>query len=246
MIELQSWSADSSSAGWPVVLEPKDAMNLPAASPLTPAARPSRPIKLYRIALSGHCHRVELLLSLLGLPYELVDIDTANRAHKSPEFLARNAFGQVPVIEDGDVTLADSNAILVYLEGRYAPGQWLPRDPAQAAAVQRWLSVAAGQLAYGLHLARLITLFKRPANPAEPIARGKALVEVMEGELQARPFLAGERATLADLANYAYIALAPEGNVSLAPFPAVRAWLARIEALPGFVPMKKSATGRTT
>lgn len=215
-------------------------MNLPAATTLTPALRPNRPIKFYRLALSGHCHRVELLLSLLGLPYELVDIDVAKRAHKSAEFLAKNAFGQVPVIEDGDVTLADSNAILVYLEARYAPGQWLPRDPVQAAAVQRWLSVAAGQLTYGLHLARVITLFKRPADPAEPIARAKALVEVMESELTVRPFLAGERATLADLANYAYVALAPEGNVSLKPFPAIRAWLARIEALPGFVPMKKS------
>lgn len=219
-------------------------MNLPAASPLTPAARPGHPIKLYRMALSGHCHRVELLLSLLGLPYELVDIDTAKRAHKSPEFLAKNAFGQVPVIEDGDVTLADSNAILVYLEARYAPGQWLPRDPVQAAAVQRWLSVSAGQLAYGLHMARAIALFKRPGDPADPIARARALLAVMEGELTTRPFLAGECATLADLANYAYVALAPEGAVSLAPFPAIRAWLARIEALPGFVPMKRSAVAR--
>jgi DHA1 family purine ribonucleoside efflux pump-like MFS transporter len=220
---------------------PAASRTTPAASRPTPASWPTRPIRLYRIASSGHCHRVELLLSLLGLPYELVDIDTASRAHKSPEFLARNAFGQVPVIEDGDVTLADSNAILVYLENRYAPGQWLPRDPVQAAAVQRWLSVAAGQLAYGLHLARVITLFKRTADPAEPIARGKALVEVMEGELQARPFLTGDRATLADLANYAYVALAPEGNVTLQPYPAIRAWLARIEALPGFVPMKRAA-----
>lgn len=215
-------------------------MNPSTASPLTPAERPSRPIKLHRMPLSGHCHRVELLLSLLDLPYELVDIDTGKRAHKSAEFLAKNAFGQVPVIEDGEVTLADSNAILIYLEARYAPGQWLPRDPVQAAAVQRWLSVAAGPLAYGPHLARAITLFKRPSDPGEPIARSKALLEVIEWELQARPFLAGGRATLADLANYAYVALAPEGTVSLEPFPAIRAWLARIEALPGFVPMTRS------
>lgn len=215
-------------------------MNSSTASHLAPAERPSRPIRLHRMALSGHCHRVELLLSVLGLPYELVDVDSANRAHKSPAFLAKNAFGQVPVIEDGDVTLADSNAILVYLEARYAPGQWLPRDPVQASAVQRWLSVAAGQLTYGPHLARVINLFKRPGDATEPIARAQALFDVMESELKARPFLAGERATLADLANYAYVALAPEGAVSLAPFPAIRAWLARIEALPGFIPMKRS------
>ncbi|HSV51334.1 MAG TPA: glutathione S-transferase, partial [Burkholderiaceae bacterium] len=146
---------------------------------LAPAG-PTQAIKLHRIALSGHCHRVELLMSLLGLPYELVEIDLATRSHKSPEFLAKNAFGQVPVIEDGDVTLADSNAILVYLEGRYAPGQWLPRDPVQAAAVQRWLSVAAGPVAFGPATARVIELFKRPDSPADAIARALALFDVME------------------------------------------------------------------
>lgn len=215
-------------------------MGSPTTSLPAGAERPSRPIRLHRMALSGHCHRVELLLSLLGLPYELVDVDSASRAHKSPEFLAKNAFGQVPVIEDGEVTLADSNAILVYLEARYAPGRWMPRDPVQASAVQRWLLVAAGQLTYGPHLARAINLFKRPGEASEAVARAKALFGVMEGELMARPFLAGEMATLADLANYAYVALAPEGTVSLTPFPAIRAWLARIEALPGFVPMKRS------
>lgn len=209
----------------------------------TATAKPTQPIKLHRMALSGHCHRVELMLSLLELPYALVDIDAANRAHKSPEFLAMNAFGQVPVLQDGDLTLADSNAILVYLEGRYAPGQWMPRDPIAAAHVQRWLSVAAGQVAFGPAAARVITLFKRPGDPTDPIARAMALLQVMEAELQQRPFLAGERATLADIANYAYIAHAPEGNVSLEPFPAVRAWLSRVEALPRFVPMRRSAVG---
>ena len=80
-------------------------------------------ITLHRMALSGHCHRVELFLSLLGVPYRLVDVDLAKGEHKKPEFLAMNPFGQVPVLQDGDVTLGDSNAILVYLEAKYAPGQ---------------------------------------------------------------------------------------------------------------------------
>ena len=104
---------------------------------------PSAPIRLYRLALSGHCHRVELFLSLLQLPYEPVDVDLAAGEHKQPAFLARNPFGQVPVIEDGELTLADSNAILVYLEGRYAPGLWLPREAVAAARVQQWFSVRA-------------------------------------------------------------------------------------------------------
>jgi glutathione S-transferase len=203
---------------------------------------PSRPIKLYGTAISGHCHRVELFLSLLKLPYECVDIDLRAGAHKQPEFLARNAFGQVPVLEDGDVTIADSNAILVYLEGRYAPGRWLPRDPVGAAQVQRWLSVAAGQLAFGPAAARVVQLFKRPEDPVA-VTRANALFKVMDEQLASRAYLAGDAPTLADVANYSYTARAPEGNVSLEPYPNVRAWLARIEALPGFHPMVKMPVG---
>jgi glutathione S-transferase len=201
------------------------------------------PIKLHRMLLSGHCHRVELFLSLLKLPYALVDVDLAAGEHKQPAFLAKNPFGQVPVIEDGEVTLADSNAILVYLEARYAPGRWLPRDALAAAQVQRWLSAAAGPLAFGPAAARVINLFKRPDDPSAAIARGRQLLGVMEQELTGRAFLVGDGATLADVAMYSYVARAPEGNLSLEPYPAVRAWLARIEALPGFVPLVKSPVG---
>ena len=207
----------------------------------TPA--PHAPIKLYRMALSGHCHRVELFLSLLGLPHQLIEVDLRARAHKAPEFIARNPFGQVPVIEDGEVTLADSNAILVYLEARYAPGQWLPREAIAAARVQRWLSVAAGPLAFGAAAARVIQLFERPDDPTEAIGRAHSLFEVMERELPTRAFLAGDKPTLADIANYSYAARAPEGKVSLEPYPKLRAWLARVEALPGFIPMIKSPVG---
>lgn len=206
--------------------------------------KPAQTIRLHRLHLSGHCHRVELFLSLLGLPYTLVDVDLAAGEHKQPAFLAKNPFGQVPVMEDGEVTLADSNAILVYLEARYAkPGQWLPRDPLAAAQVQRWLSVAAGPLAFGPAAARVIQLFKRPDDPSAAMARAQQLFAVMEQELAARRFLVGDAPTLADLANYGYVARAPEGNVSLRPYPAVRSWLERIEALPGFVPLAKSPVG---
>lgn len=200
-------------------------------------------IQLYRSAISGHCHRVELFLSLLGLPFETIDIDLALKEHKAPDFLAMNPLGQVPVLRDGELTLADSNAILVYLEARYAPGQWLPRDPVGAARVQRWLSLAAGPLAFGPAAARVVQLFKRPTDPKEAIERAEGLLQFMESELGLAPFLVGERATLADVAHYAYVARAPEGLVSLQPYPAIRAWLARIEALPGFVSMVKSPVG---
>ena len=218
-------------------------MNAALASSLKTQA--SQPIRLYRSALSGHSHRVELFLSLLGLPFELVDVDLAAGAQKRPDFLTMNSFGQVPVIQDGEVTLADSNAILVYLARRYAADveQWLPSDPLAAAHVQRWLSVAAGLLAFGPAYARVIQLFKSPASPDDAIARAHSLFKVMEQQLGQSAFLTGSTPTLADVANYSYVARAPEGNVSLADYPQLRAWLARMEALPRFLPMVKSPIG---
>ena len=201
------------------------------------------PIKLFRHPLSGHAHRVELLLSLFGLPTELVFVDLAAGAHKQPEFLAINAFGQVPVIDDNGTLLSDSNAILVYLAQKYGNGDWLPSDPLGAAKVQRWLSVAAGLIASGPARARLFTVFGAPYDAEETIANSHALLRVIEQELGNSDFLAGNQPTLADVAGYTYIAHAPEGNVSLADYPNVRAWLARIEALPGFVPMRRTAIG---
>ncbi|GLZ89128.1 glutathione S-transferase [Metapseudomonas resinovorans] len=201
------------------------------------------PIKLFRHPLSGHAHRVELLLSLLELPTELVFVDLAKGAHKHPDFLALNSFGQVPVIDDNGTIVSDSNSILVYLAKKYGNGRWLPDAPLGAARVQRWLSVAAGQVAFGPAAARLITVFGARFNTDEVITRAHALLQVMDGELAKAPFLSGDAATIADVANYAYIAHAPEGNVSLKDYPNVRAWLARVEALPGFVPMQRTAAG---
>jgi len=214
-------------------------------NPPASARRPAQPIRLFGTPISGHVHRVQLFLSMLGLPFEFVAVDLRQKAHRTPEFLARNPFGQVPVIEDGALTLADSNAILVYLNERYAsdPAQWMPRDPLGAARVQRWFSVAAGPLAYGPAAARVMVLFDLPADPAETVSRSHLLLAVMEMHLEREPFLAGTSPTLADLANYAYVARAPEGRVSLDAYPHLRAWLARIEALPGFVPMVRTPVG---
>lgn len=200
-------------------------------------------LKLFGFPLSGHSHRVELMLSLLGLPSEFVTVDLTQGAHKHPEFLAMNPFGQVPVIDDNGTVLADSNAILVYLAQKYGEGRWIPSDAAGAAAVQRWLSIAAGPLAAGPARARLITVFGAPYNAEAVIANAHALLEVIEAELSGRLYLVGEQPSIADVASYSYIAHAPEGNVSLADYPNLRAWLARIEALPHFVAMPRTAAG---
>ncbi|MDF9621036.1 glutathione S-transferase [Pseudomonas entomophila] len=204
------------------------------------------PIKLYNFPKSGHAHRIELMLSLLELPTERVFVDLAKGAHKQPDFLALNPFGQVPVIDDNGIVIADSNAILVYLAKAYGGERWLPADPVGAARVQRWLSVAAGPLAFGPAAARLVTVFGASFNTDEVIGRAHTLLKVMDAELAKGPFLVGDQATIADIANYSYIAHAPEGNVSLEPYPNVRAWLARIEALPGFVPMPRTVIGLQT
>jgi len=211
------------------------------------AARPARPIRFYRHALSGHCHRVELMLHLLDLPFEIIDIDLVAGEHKQPAYLAINLFGQVPAIDDDGVVIADSNAILTYLATRYdTTGAWLPRDAVTAAKVQRWLSVAAGDLAFGPAAARVVVVFKRPLDATAMIERATTLLSRTEtylGAPQATAFLAGDTPTIADIACYAYLAHAPEGNVSLEPYPAVRAWLARVAALPRFVPMASTACG---
>jgi len=201
-------------------------------------------IKLYRHALSGHSHRAQLLLSLLGLDAELVDVDLAAGEHKQAAFLAKNRFGQLPVLEDGDNVIADSNAILVYLAERYdASNTWMPIDPVAAAQVQRFLSMAAGQIAYGPAAARLVNVFGAALDHKRAIEVAHNLLGVLESHLDGREWLVGDNPTVADVANYAYIAHAPEGDVSLQNYPNVQAWLARIAALPGFVPMQATAVG---
>ncbi|WP_219268882.1 glutathione S-transferase family protein [Pseudomonas sp. Xaverov 259] len=201
-------------------------------------------IKLYGFPLSGHSHRVELMLSLLGLPSEFILIDLKQGAQKAPDFIANlNRFGQVPVIDDNGTVLADSNAILLYLANQYGHGQWLPTDPVGQARVQRWLSAAAGQLHAGPAAARLALVFGAEVDTVTAISRSHALLKLVEEQLSQSRFLVGAQPSIADVAFYTYVAHAPEGNVSLADYPHVRAWLASIEALPGFVGMPRSAVG---
>lgn len=196
-------------------------------------------MQLYGVPLSGHVHRVQLFLSMLGLPFELVTAGQAER--KTPEFLAMNPIGEIPVLRDGDVVLADSTAILVYLALKYdASGQWLPREPVAAAKVQQWLSHASGKIAYGPASARMVKLFGAPLDLERAKAIAARLFAVLDAELKDRAFALGAQPSIADIAAFSYIEHAPEGGVSLDAYPNIRAWLARVRALPGFVPMPAS------
>lgn len=205
---------------------------------------PKNPIILYGFKKSGHSHRAELALRLLDLPFEFREIDLLRGEQKTAAFQKLNLFGQVPVIDVDGVIVADSSAILVYLAKKFDPaGMWLPEDAEAAALVQRWLSVAQGPLINGPARARLFNVFNAPVDYAQAKDTAEKLLATLERALDLAPFLVGPRATVADVALYTYTAHAPEGGVSLEPYPNIRAWLSRIEALPGFAPMPATAIG---
>lgn len=200
-------------------------------------------MKLYGHPLSGNAHRAQTLLSLLNIPYENVVVDMKAGAHKAPEFLALNPLGQVPVLVDGDLVLRDSTAILIYIARTYDSGnRWLPADAAGQAQVQEWLSTAVNEVMQVPFMVRAIKLLGVPADPDTAAAKTTTLFDALfEPHLENREWLVGESATLADLACYSYIARVTEGGFSLEAYPAICAWLARVEALDGFAPMVHAA-----
>ncbi|GAA3936063.1 glutathione S-transferase [Litoribacillus peritrichatus] len=201
-------------------------------------------IKLYRYPISGHAHRVEVFLGLLGLEHELIHVDIPSGEHKKPAFLAKNPFGQVPVIEDGDKVLADSAAILVYLAKKYdTSGQWLPEDADSYARIQRYIAIASGPVTNGPAAARRANLFGADINRVEVEKISKQVLTILNSELENTHWLVGNSPTLADVAIYSYVAHAPEGNIDLTPYENLTAWIERFESLRGFIPMQKSPVG---
>jgi len=149
-----------------------------------------------------------------------------------------------PVLDDDGTIIADSASILIYIAKKRGLTEWLPSDPDGAAAVQRWLSVAAGQIAFGPAAARLITVFGAGFNAEEVIGRAHAVLKNIDDELATKKWIiGGDHPTIADVALYSYIARAPEGNVDLAAYANVDAWLKNIEALPNFVPFVQTPVG---
>lgn len=200
-------------------------------------------ITLYDFPLSGHAHRVRLMLSLLKLDYERVPVDLRAGEQKSADFLALNPFGVVPVLVDREQVLRESTAILTYLALRYGP-EWLPTDPVGQAEVQAWLATASKDIATGPGAARLVTVFGADLDHPALIEKSHALLGVIDAHLDGRDWLAVDRPTIADIAAYSYIAHAPEGHVDLAAYGNVRRWLDNVERLPGFVAMPKTDVAR--
>ena len=202
----------------------------------------SNTLRIHSFPLSGHGHRVELFASLAGIAHEIIPVDLANGEHKGEAFLALNPAGQVPVLEDDDTVITDSNAILVYLARKYAPS-YLPSDAVAEAEVQKFLSLAAGEVAFGPAAARLINVFNAPLDAEFCKTVAERLLGKLEAHLDGRDFLVGTAPTIADVAIYSYVAHAPEGDVSLAAYPNVRRLLSNIEGLKGFKPMTVTPVG---
>ena len=192
---------------------------------------------LYEFALSGNSHKIRLMLSLLGLDYRSVIVNGSERQQKSVDFLSMNPFGQVPVLTDDDVIVRDSQAILVYLARKYGNEQWLPNEATALAEVATWLSTAANEVSMGPNRLRLHYKFGRAINSEESRQAAINLLNILQGRLEKYEWLATDHLTIADIAIYPYIALAPEGRLDLESYPAVTGWVSRIQALPGYVGM---------
>jgi glutathione S-transferase len=194
-------------------------------------------MKLYDMELSGNCYKIRLFCALLGLNHETVPVNLLKGEHKTASFLALNPRGQVPVLDDAGSLVWDSMAILVYLARKYGNEQWLPTEPEPLARVMQWLAVSENEILYGLARARAVARFNRPWDLAACQELGRSGLAVLEDHLRHKPWLAADHPTIADIACYPYVALAPEGGVALDGFPSVGQWIARVQALPGYVGM---------
>ncbi len=203
---------------------------------------------LYSMQLSGNSYKVRLLLARLGVPYRLVEVDILKGETRTPEFLAKNPDGHVPLLElEGGHLLAESNAILVYLaEGT----RYMPADKLARAEVLRWMffeqhshepAIAAAR--FWLHLVNGREL--RINEIDQWMEQGYAALALMERHLSAHDYFVGDQATVADFALYAHTHVAPEGDFDLSGFPAVNDWLTRVAGEPGHVAMN-AISGATT
>ena len=196
-------------------------------------------IKLFHHERSGNSYKVRLFLSLLNLEHEIVTVDLMKEEQKSPEFLKLNPFGQIPVLVDGEKVFQDSQAILIYLARKYGDESWLPNDAESLSRIVRWLSISAEEIAQGLGAARRFYLLN-DTNIKIEVATQKStfILQQIEQHLAGREWLELDRPTIADIAVFSYVALAPDGKISLDSYPRIQTWIDLLKQLPGFVGMR--------
>ncbi len=204
-------------------------------------------MKLYSFEESGNSYKVRLLFSFLGVDYQRIDVDLMSDEQHQPPYLAINPRGEVPALADGALILRDSAAILLYVAARHGPRPWWSDALDEQAQIMEWLAFAASWVQYGVFTARALLSFGIPANGLPADYRGESLeaaqmrgrhsLEILDLHLQDRHWLACARPTIADIAVFPYVALAPMGDIDLRPYPAVRAWIERFQSISGFVPI---------
>jgi len=197
-------------------------------------------LRIYGDVYSGNCYKIKLLLKQLGRPYEWVHMDVVRKETRTPEFLARNPNGRIPLLEIDDHTyLAESGAILHYLAEGSA---FLPADHFAHAQVLQWMFFEQYSHEPYVATARyIIRYLGRPAQHAaalqQKMAPGYEALDVMEQHLQKHAFFVGDQYSIADIALYGYTHVAHEGDFDLSRYPAIRAWIDRVRDLPGYVEM---------
>lgn len=194
-------------------------------------------MQLFDFEQSGNCYKARLFLALLGKDYDRHTVDLTRGEERHPDYLRLNPRGQVPALVDGPIIVWDSMAILVYLAREYGDASWLPLEPEKMAKVMQWLAVSENELLYGLARARAIKRFQRPWNLEDALALSGKGLHILEQALQEQIFLAASHPTIADIACYPYVALAPQADLSLENYPAIQAWLGRIQGLPAYIPL---------
>lgn len=192
-------------------------------------------MKLHFFERSGNAYKVRLLLSMLNIPYEKVLLDHTRGELRTAAFLKLNPRGQVPVLEDGGHVFWESTGAMVYLARKHGGEPWLPTDAAGMAQVMQWMAFAQNEVLFGLQWARAVMLKLRGGDVEEYRGYGRAGLAILEQHLAQHDWLALNRPTIADIANYPYVSLAPEGGIALEPYPSVVAWVRRVEALPGWI-----------
>lgn len=203
-------------------------------------------IAIHGYSPSGNCHKLRLLLEQLGRPYRWVETDSSRGQTRTPEYLALNPNGKVPILvrEDGAV-LVESNAILHYLAEGSA---LLPGEPWARAQALSWMFFEQYSHEPCIAVARFIcgwTPLDSPRRDELPglRARGHQALSVMERHLSRHPWFTGADYGVADIALFAYTGVAGDGGFDLAAYPALCDWLSRVRATPGFVPMPPPAPG---
>ncbi len=199
-------------------------------------------IDLYGHEISGNTYKAKLMMHILGVEYNVIQIDIANKQHKSEAYLKLNPRGEFPVLVDGENIIWDSQAILIYLARQYQESNsaynWYPESAAEMAQVTQWLTVANNEIFNSLAKSRVILKLGFEGDLLECQKKGRQVLRWLDRHLENNYWLANNSASIADISCYPYVALSEEGGFNLKPYTNILKWFGRIKAIQGYIPMQ--------